>query len=129
MTNATLTIGQCAERAGVATSTIRFYERRGLLAPAERVAGQRRYGDAELRRLEVISVAKGAGFSLDEARVLLDAVDAGTPMGGALREMADRRLPDVEALIARAEEMRDWLRHAQGCRCASPETCGLFTLT
>src|SRR5687768_5719384 len=100
-----LTIGQLASRTGLATSAIRYYERRGVLPPAERVSGQRRYGPEAVRRLEIVGVAQRAGFTLDEARVLLDS-------GAPLRELAARKLPEVEALIARAEEMRSWLVHA-----------------
>ncbi len=115
----TLTIGQLAGRAGVATSAIRFYERSGVLPPAERVGGQRRYGPDAVRRLELLSVAKRAGFTLDEARLLLER-------GEPLRDLAARKLPDVEALIERAEEMRTWLRHAARCECESLDVCALF---
>jgi DNA-binding transcriptional MerR regulator len=77
--DATLTIGQVAHRAGLKTSAIRYYESVGLLPEARRESGQRRYGDDTLRRLQVIDVAKRAGFSLDEARVLLATGDGGPP--------------------------------------------------
>lgn len=122
-----LTIGEVARRAGVATSAIRFYEREGLLPVAARVSGQRRYGEDTIRRLEIIGVAKGAGFALPEIRVLLDSVDAGSPASAPLRDLVARRLPDVEALIVNAERMRAWLEHAAGCRCDSLDGCALFT--
>ena len=115
----TLTIGQLAARAGIATSAIRFYERSGVLPPPDRVGGQRRYGPDALRRLEVLAVAKRAGFTLDEVRVLLES-------GAPLRDLAARKLPDVEALIARALDMRTWLVHASQCDCASLDVCALF---
>jgi DNA-binding transcriptional MerR regulator len=115
----TLTIGQLAARTGLATSAIRFYERRGVLPAAERIAGQRRYGSDDVRRLEVLAVAKRAGFTLDEARVLLES-------GEPLRDLAARKLPEVEALIARAEEMRSWLLVASGCDCETLDVCALF---
>jgi MerR family transcriptional regulator, redox-sensitive transcriptional activator SoxR len=120
------TIGQIAAEAGVAASAIRYYEREGLLPPPERVSGQRRYGEDTLGRLEVIGVAKRAGFSLDDVRVLLHASDAGEPAHAQLRALAERKLPEVEALIARAEAMRDWLVTARGCSCSSLDLCGLF---
>ncbi len=127
MDDAALSIGGLAERAGIATSAIRFYERRGLITPTERVSGRRRYDDDAVRRLEVIAVAKQAGFSLDEIAVLLESTDAGAPADAALRELAARRLPDVEALIAQAETMRTWLLHAAACECADLDGCALFT--
>lgn len=117
-----LTIGQVASRAGINSSAVRFYEREGVLPPAERVSGQRRYGEETVRRLEVIDIAKRAGFNLDEIRLLVNDNSGELP----LRELAQRKLPEVEALIARAEAMRDWLLKAQHCRCSSLELCALF---
>ena len=79
-----------------------------------------------VRRLEVLEVAKRAGFSLDEARPLLHSADAGTPAFEALRELAQRMLPDIEALIARAREQRSWMLTATDCSCTSLDVCALF---
>jgi MerR family redox-sensitive transcriptional activator SoxR len=118
-----LTIGQVAERAGINSSAVRFYERVGVLPLPERVSGQRRYGEETVRRLEVIEIAKRAGFNLEDIRLLLN--DSSGEM--QLRELAQRKLPEVEALIACAEAMRDWLLKAQLCSCSSLELCALFT--
>src|SRR5207247_9155375 len=69
--------------------------------------------------------AKRAGFSLDEARVLLRASDAGSPAFESLRELAARKLPEVEALIVRAQAMRSWLLTATDCSCTSLDVCAL----
>jgi MerR family redox-sensitive transcriptional activator SoxR len=122
----TLTIGQLAQRVGLATSAIRFYERTGVLPAPTRVSGQRRYGPDAVRRLEVLEVAKRAGFSLDEAKLLLQTADAGTPTFAALRELAERKLADIEALIARAQTMRQWMLTATDCSCTSLDVCALF---
>ena len=122
MSHPQLTIGQVAERAGINSSAVRFYERVGVLPEPPRVGGQRRYGEDTVRRLEVIDIAKRAGFNLDEIRLLVNDTSGDT----RLRELAQRKLPEVEALIARAEAMRDWLLEAQDCRCSSLELCGLF---
>jgi MerR family transcriptional regulator, redox-sensitive transcriptional activator SoxR len=122
----TLTIGQLAQRVGISTSAIRFYERTGVLPEAERVGGQRRYGPDAVQRLHVLEVAKRAGFSLDEAKLLLQSADAGTPAFEAVRDLAARKLFDIEALIARAERMRAWLLSATDCSCTSLDVCALF---
>jgi MerR family transcriptional regulator, redox-sensitive transcriptional activator SoxR len=122
----TFTIGQLAQRAGLATSAIRFYERTGVLPEPARVSGQRRYGPDAIRRLEVLEVAKRAGFSLAEAKLLLQSADAGTPAFEAVRELAERKLPDIEALISRAQEMRTWMLAATDCSCTSLDVCALF---
>jgi MerR family redox-sensitive transcriptional activator SoxR len=109
MAEATLSIGEVARQAGVSASAIRFYERRGLLPVPERVGGQRRYTAATVRRLEIVAVAKRAGFSLDEVGVLLASADEGAPVHEQLRPLAARKLPQVDALVERAEAMRGWL--------------------
>jgi MerR family transcriptional regulator, redox-sensitive transcriptional activator SoxR len=126
MKESSLSIGEVARRAGVNASAIRYYERAGVLPPPARMRGQRRYTDEALDRLSVIDVAKRAGFSLDEVRVLLSTTDAGAPAHEQLRSLASRKLPEVEALIERAEAMRAWLTVAQGCQCPTLDVCSLF---
>lgn len=126
MEEATLTIGQVADRVGIATSAIRYYERQGVLPEPSRVSGQRRYSEETVDRLKVLGVAKRAGFSLQEAKVLLASIDGGTPAHEKLRALATRKLPEVNALIARAEAMRDWLTTATDCGCDTLDVCALF---
>ncbi len=126
MNDPTLTIGQVAAGAGINTSAIRYYERVGVLPRPERRSGQRRYTDETVRRLAVIDVAKRAGFTLDEARALLAAEDGGGPAHERLRDLAQRKLPEIEALIDRAEAMKRWLTVASGCDCETLDVCGLF---
>jgi MerR family transcriptional regulator, redox-sensitive transcriptional activator SoxR len=117
-------IGEIARQAGVRVSLIRYYEEIGLLPEPERVSGQRRYDDSVLRRLAVIDVAQRAGLSLDEIREL---VRHGTdPMSEQLRQLAERRLPEIDALIERAQRVRAWLQAATSCGCQSIDDCVLF---
>lgn len=124
--DARLSIGEVARQTGLRTSAIRYYEAVGVLPPADRERGQRRYTAGTVRRLEVLDVAKRAGFTLDEARVLLATGDDGTPAHEQIRELAARKLPEVDALIERATAMRAWLSTATGCRCESLDVCTLF---
>jgi MerR family redox-sensitive transcriptional activator SoxR len=126
MLDATLTIGQVAKRAGLNVSAIRYYEAEGLLPEAPRTSGQRRYSEDVFARLGVIDVGKRAGFSLDDVRVLLSSGDAGEPAHAPLQELAQRKLPEVEELIDRAQAVRAWLKTATGCECASLDVCALF---
>lgn len=122
--DADMRIGDVARRAGVRVSLIRYYEEIGLLPQAPRVSGQRRYDASVLRRLAVIDVAQRAGLSLDEIR---DLLEIGTdPLSGRLQQLAQRKLPEIEALIDRAEKVRAWLRSATGCDCHSVDECRLF---
>jgi MerR family transcriptional regulator, redox-sensitive transcriptional activator SoxR len=127
MEDSTFTIGEVAKRAGLNVSAIRFYEAEGLLPEAPRVAGQRRYDQETLNRLGVIDVAKRAGFSLDDIRVLLDASDKGEPAHTRLQELAQRKLPEVDELIRRAEIVRAWLETATSCGCDTFDACALFS--
>jgi MerR family transcriptional regulator, redox-sensitive transcriptional activator SoxR len=125
MEEATLTIGQVAASVGVNASAVRFYERRGVLPQPERVSGQRRYRPDAIARLRTIQAAQQVGLSLTEITQLLAGADNGES-AEVLRELAERRLPDVEALIERAEKMKVWLELAAECRCASLDVCDLF---
>jgi MerR family redox-sensitive transcriptional activator SoxR len=74
----------------------------------------------------VIDVAKQAGFSLEEIRALLDSIDQGAPAHEELQALAARKLPEMDALIERAQAMRDWLAVAGICGCESLDDCALF---
>jgi len=113
-----LLIGELAQRAGLATSAIRYYESIGLLPEPYRVSGQRRYGDDTLARLEFIAAAQRAGFTLREIVELGEDFD--------VRGLAQRKLPEVKAELRLARERKRWLEAASECECGSPEECTLF---
>ncbi len=125
-TDPLLSIGQVAARAGLRTSHIRYYERVGVLPAPERRSGQRRYGEEVLHRLAIIDVAQRAGFSLDEIRELTGPPRDGHHAGERLREFAERKLPDIDALIQRAKAVERWLNLAATCDCATVDVCSLF---
>ena len=121
-----LTIGELAERAGLRTSHIRFYERVGVLPQPERESGQRRYREDVLHRLSIIDVAQRAGLTLEEIRPLTGPDNRSADAGRHIRALADEKLPHIDALIARAQAVKHWLQVAQSCDCASVDVCGLF---
>jgi DNA-binding transcriptional MerR regulator len=126
MTDTTLTIGQVALAVGINTSAVRYYERVGVLPEPERSGGQRQYHPDTVDRLNTIQAAQQAGFSLAEITQLL----AGAQDGRAaeeLRQLAARKLPDIQALIEHAERMRQWLELARECQCGSLDVCALFS--
>ena len=120
-----LTIGQVATAVGLNASAVRYYERRGVMPQPERVSGQRRYRADAIARLRTIRAAQQAGLSLAEITQLLAGAEDGES-AEVLRQLAVRRLPDVEALIERAQAMKAWLELAAECRCASLDICDLF---
>ena len=123
---ALLTIGQVAERAGIRVSHIRYSEEVGVLPAAERVSGQRRYSEDVLHCLSIIDVAQRAGLTLDEIRHLTGPDNRSNDASVRIRELAERKLPDIDALIERAQAVRRWLELAQTCDCASVDVCALF---
>ena len=118
-------IGEVATRSGFSASAIRYYESVEVLPEPERVAGQRRYDPGVLRQLAAIGVAQRAGFSLEEIGLLLGASEA-EDAAPQLQELANRKLGDVEALIAQAEAMKSWLQGAVACECPTLDICALF---
>lgn len=121
-----LTIGELAELAGKRPSSIRYYEQVGLLPEPARVSGQRRYEPGAVRALAVIDTAQRAGLTLDEIRALLSASPDDESAIDKLREVADRKLPEIAALIERAELVRSWLESAARCECPDLDECPLF---
>jgi MerR family redox-sensitive transcriptional activator SoxR len=121
-----MTIGQVAGRLGLRTSALRYYERIGLLPPIERVNGRRRYGAAMLTRLEVIDVAKRAGFTMREIRMLLSGFSPSTPPPVRWRALATHKLGEVEDLLERATAMKRLLEEGLRCRCVRLEDCKVF---
>jgi MerR family transcriptional regulator, redox-sensitive transcriptional activator SoxR len=115
-----LTIGQVAREAGVAATTLRYYEQIGLVPPAVRVGGQRRYDESVLSRLEVIRLCKSAGFALEEIQLLFADDAPGRPVSRAL---AKAKLAEIDAQmesLARAREVIEW---GMRCTCPSIDTC------
>ena len=98
------TIGDLAKSASVNVETIRFYQRRGLLAEPERAAGKiRRYGEGDATRLKFIKSAQILGFSLDEVMTLLTLED-GTQCGEASK-IAQQKLAEVRSKLAGLRRM------------------------
>src|SRR5262249_40883317 len=112
-----LTIGEVAGRAGVATSAVRFYERKGLLAADARSSGQRRYRETTLRPLVFIGMLQDAGLALDGIAGIPDAPDVAT-----WEAMARRRLAALDDEIAQMQRAREYLAGALLCRYDHPAT-------
>jgi MerR family mercuric resistance operon transcriptional regulator len=111
---ADLTIGMLAKKAGVGVETVRFYQRRGLLAVPPRAGGIRRYDGRDVERLQFIKRAQAAGFTLAEIGELI-ALDAGEDRPRA-RELAAARIKALDVKIAELKDARAALsRLAREC--------------
>ena len=121
-----LPIGALAELTGKRPSSIRYYEQIGLLPQPVRIAGRRMYDPATVRTLAMIETAQRAGLALDGIKELLSASPDDRAAIERLRELADRKLPEIVALIQRSELVRDWLECADRCECPDLDECPLF---
>lgn len=112
-----LTIGELAQRAHVPTSTVRYYERRGLVVPDARRSGQRRYRTETLRRLVFIGMLQDAGLALDDIDGILRATTV-----EEWKAIARRRLGVLDEEIAGLKHSREILAGALLCRFNHPAT-------
>lgn len=112
-----MTIGEVARRAHIATSTIRYYERRGMLHADERQSGQRRYRIETLRRLVFIGMMQDIGLSLDEISGILNAATA-----AEWKSIAGQRLAALDEHIGQLQHARGLLAAALWCRFDHPAT-------
>lgn len=121
-----LTIGEAAARAGVAASTLRFYEARGLIRSARTSGNQRRYHRSMLRRISVIQVAQSLGLSLAEiAEALATLPEGRNPTKADWRRLSNRWRDRLDARIERLQRLRDTLSGCIGCGCLSLKSCAL----
>jgi len=122
-----ITIGQLAERSGVATSALRYYEEQHLIS-SERTAGnQRRYAQSTLRRVAFIRSAQRVGLSLDEIRAALSTLPEGrTPTRSDWTRLSRAWRARLDEQIARIERLRDNLDGCIGCGCLSLTACSLM---
>jgi DNA-binding transcriptional MerR regulator len=102
-------IGEMAKRSGIAASRIRFYEAQGLLEPAQRQSnGYREYDPDTLTRLEIISRAQSAGFSLDEIRAILPPDLNAWPHDALIQALRDKA-EEIEQLERRLAQTKTQL--------------------
>jgi MerR family transcriptional regulator, redox-sensitive transcriptional activator SoxR len=121
-----LTIGEVAERSGVATSALRFYEKEGLIDSTRTTGGQRRYHRDVLRRVAFIRAAQHVGLSLDDIRDSLASLpDNRTPTAADWERLSRSWRPLLDDRIHELERLRDRLDSCIGCGCLSLKACRL----
>jgi DNA-binding transcriptional MerR regulator len=117
-----LDIGEVGRRSGLPSSTLRFYEQKGLIASVARRGLRRQFAPGVLERLALIALGRAAGFSLDEIALMF------TPDG---RPRIDRKLlsakaEDLDKTIRKLSALRDSLRHAAACPARTHMECPTF---
>jgi DNA-binding transcriptional MerR regulator len=110
--NGLVPIGELARRTGVATSALRYYERIGLLPPAERAGQRRHYPPSSAEHVAMIRLYQDAGFTLTEIGRLLAARTGGRRTWDRL---AERKIAELDARIADAQRAKRLIQHALEC--------------
>ena len=124
--NQIMSIGDLAERTGLAVSAIRFYETKGLVTPERNAGGQRRYLRSDIRRLSFVQVAQQLGFSIEEIRTALASLPEGrTPTQKDWEKISRDFRANLDERIARMTRLRDYLEGCIGCGCLSMKKCAL----
>ena len=105
-------IGELARRTRVAASALRYYERIGLLPPAERAGQRRHYPPSVAERVALVRLYQDAGFTLQEIGRMLAAGSQGRRGWG---DLAARKIAELDARIADAQQARTLIKHALEC--------------
>ena len=113
-------IGEVADRSGLATSAIRYYEELGLIEPVGRESGHRLFTEEVPRRLRAITAAREAGFSLAEIGLLLSSQAEGTD---EWRSLVEAKIDSVQTRIERLETIARTLRESLECGCRAWDEC------
>lgn len=122
-----LTIGEVADRSGVATSALRFYETKGLIQSERTDGNQRRYQRAVLRRVALIRAAQEVGLSLSEAGDALQTLPHDkTPTKADWEKLSLSWRRRLDQQIAELQALRNELTDCIGCGCLSLRSCAIF---
>jgi MerR family transcriptional regulator, redox-sensitive transcriptional activator SoxR len=117
-----MTIGQVAEESGLPASTIRFYEKAGVLPKPSRIGGRRQYGPSILERLAVVDRARACGFSLTEIRQLFYGFRDGVQPSERWQVLARRKISELDEMAHKIAATKELLQRA--CTCETFSECG-----
>jgi DNA-binding transcriptional MerR regulator len=116
----TLSISDVAAASGLRPSALRYYEEAGLITPAGRHGGRRIYRPDVLSRLALVALAREVGFTVPEIAALLRGHANGKERW---REMAERKLGEIDLQMERLQAMKRLLRAAAACECSGVDAC------
>lgn len=118
-------IGEIAHRAGIAASTIRYYEQIGLLPPAKRVSGKRRYDVSILQEIRLIRLAKQAGLTIEAIQTLLHDFPVDTPPSTRWADVAAAKIAELDERMMQIQAMKALLEKALDCQCPTLDDCSI----
>ena len=116
-------IGELAAQAELAPSEVCYYEKVGLLAPAERIGGQRRYSSAALDRVLLIRFAGEMDFTLAEIKLILNGFREKTPVSIRWQKLTTRKIIELHQRLAFTRRLLNYLERLQHCRCVQLHQC------
>jgi len=119
-----MTIGDLASKSGVPASTIRYWERIGILPAAARIGGQRRYSKEDIHRLAVLQLARACGFRLDEMLYLIHGFSAKIPASRRWQLLGSKKKIELNLQIAQLKAMRRIVNRLSDCKCVELSNCG-----
>jgi MerR family transcriptional regulator, redox-sensitive transcriptional activator SoxR len=119
-----MTVGELAQQAGVRPSTVRYYERVGLLPKAPRRSGRRTFDGEALAHFAVVQLARDCGFTLKEIAQLVKGSSRATPMSERWNAVVPQKISEMDAAIARAHAIKQLLVRVTGCQCVTLAQCG-----
>ncbi|KZL24511.1 redox-sensitive transcriptional activator SoxR [Pseudovibrio sp. Ad37] len=122
-----LTVGQVAERSGIAVSAVHFYEEKGLISSWRNNANHRRYSAAVLRKIALIKAAQKLGVSLKEIKTAMDQLPNEKKISAAdWAKLSTWWQRDLDNRIAELQDLRAGLNECIGCGCLSLTDCHLL---
>lgn len=116
-------IGEVAKRLDMPSSTIRYYEKKGLISPPERVSGNREFGSSTLVTLRFIQLCQAAGFTVGEIRSLLEQYMQDSSEGGLWQPAVKTKRAEIRKQIDELKQVDAVLGELMKCRCESIEQC------
>ncbi|GAA1570961.1 redox-sensitive transcriptional activator SoxR [Actinomadura kijaniata] len=121
-----LTVGQLAERSGVAVSALHFYESKGLITSRRTAGNQRRFSRDTLRRVAFIKVSQRVGIPLATIKEALETLPCErTPTAEDWERLSEMWRADLDERIEQLRKLRDSLDDCIGCGCLSIRKCAL----
>ncbi len=122
-----LSIGELADRTGLAVSAIRYYEAEGLVSALRNAGGHRRFLRSDIRRLSFVLIAQQFGFSIEQIRTQLQTLpDERTPTKKDWARISRRFRRALDAKMETLQRLRDHLDGCIGCGCLSLQRCRLY---
>jgi MerR family redox-sensitive transcriptional activator SoxR len=122
-----MTIGQVARKAGVARSTIRYYEATGLLPRPSRKHGARQYDDDVVDQLKILRFFRRAGITIRGLSTITSQQRESNVRREVVLGVLQRRIADLDALMIEAQETKRRLEESIACRCnGEAKTCSIL---